>query len=107
MPYAASAGTSPVFCQVSGRETDLSYDCGLDLLCDVAHIVVGDPRTGRQTDAYLEKIFRHAVDVSRIGGVDGLAVHRFPEGTGLDVGLVEGHAECLDVGVGLAVGHGA
>ena len=81
-------------------------DGRLDGVDDVAYVVVGDIRSGREAEADGEERLADTVDVSRRVTVDRLLVHRFPEWTGLDVGSVEGHAHRLHVGVGLAVGHG-
>ena len=82
-------------------------DGGLDGIYDIADIVVADPGTGREADAYLEERFRHAVDIGRIAGIYRLSVHWLPERSRLDAGFVESHAQCLDIGVRLAVGDGA
>ena len=81
-------------------------DGGLYLLYDVVDMVVCHPRACRKADADFEEGFGYAVDVGRGVFVDGLAVHRFPQGARLDAGRVEGHAQGLDVVVGLAVGGG-
>lgn len=77
-----------------------------DLVDDVADVGVGNPRTSREADADFEEGFRDAVDVGGGVAIDGLFVHRFPQGARFDAGCVESHAECLDVVVGLAVGRG-
>lgn len=81
-------------------------DAILDILYYVADVFVGDPGTGGEADADFEERFADAVDVGGIVLVDGLLVHRLPEGAGFDAGLVERHAQGLDVGVRLAVGVG-
>ena len=67
---------------------------------------VGHPRAGGEAKAYAEETLAHAVGVARGVLVDGLAVHRLPQGARLDAGGVEGEAHGLDVGVGLEVGVG-
>lgn len=67
-------------------------------------MVVGYPGTGGETDADFEKGLADAVDVGGIVAVDGLLVHRFPQGTRFNVCGVESHTHCLYVVVGLAVG---
>ncbi len=84
----------------------LLLDCGADCGGDVAEVVVGHPRAGGEAEAGAEEGLADAVGVRRGGGVDGLAVHRFPEGSRLDACGVEGGAHCLDVCVWLAVGGG-
>ena len=72
----------------------------------MAEVVVGHPWACGEAEAGAEEDLADAVGVRRGGGVDGLAVHRFPEGARLDSGGVEGGAHGLDVGVWLAVGGG-
>ena len=50
----------------------VSENAVLDLLNYVADMLVGHPRTGRQTDAHLEQFLAHTVDVSRITSVHRL-----------------------------------
>ena len=83
-----------------------SCDGRLDCLDDVADVVVGDVRSGREAEAYGEERLADTVDVCGRITVDRLFVHRLPERTRLDAGGVEGQAHRLHVGVGLAVGHG-
>ena len=80
--------------------------CALDLLYDVADVVVGHPRAGWEAYTDLEERFRDAVCVGRSVFVDGLLVHGFPQGTAFDSCCVEVHAQGLDIVAGLAVGCG-
>ena len=77
---------------------------GFDVADYVADVFVGDPGTGGEADADFEERFADAVDVGGIVLVDGLLVHRLPEGARLDVCGIESHAHCLYVIVGLTVG---
>ena len=79
-------------------------DAILDILYYVADVFVGDPGTGGEADADFEERFADAVDVGGIVLVDGLLVHRLPEGARLDVCGIESHAHCLYVIAGLTVG---
>lgn len=58
----------------------------------VADVGVGDPGAGREADAGGEEGFAHAVGVGGVAAVDGLLVHRLPEGAAFDVGRVQDHA---------------
>ena len=98
----------------------------LDAVDDVADVVVGDVGAGGEAQADLEDGlgdggFRGVggagkggaeggqaagPQVHRDASIDRLPVHRLPERPGFHAGGVEPDAEGLDVGVGLAVGHG-
>ena len=55
----------------------------LDAIHDIAHIIIADVRSGRQTEANLEDRLRHPVDISRSILIYRLPVHRFPYRTAL------------------------
>ena len=83
----------------------VSENAVLDLLNYVADMLVGHPRTGRQTDAHLEQFLAHTVDVSRITSVHRLFVHRLPQRTRFDTCGIQSYAHCLHVIIRLAVGN--
>lgn len=66
-------------------------------------MLVAHPRSGGEADAHFEEGFAHAVSVDWIVAVDGLLVHWLPQWARLDAGGVEGHAESLNVVVGLTI----
>ena len=78
----------------------VSENAVLDLLNYVADMLVGHPRTGRQTDAHLEQFLAHTVDVSRITSVHRLFVHRLPQRTRFDTCGIQSYAHCLHVIIG-------
>lgn len=82
------------------------YYTSFDSIHDVADVIVSHVGAGREAYSDFEEGFADTVDVGGSGAIDGLAVHRLPERTGFDVGLIEINAQSLYIVVGLAIGCG-
>src|ERR1017187_298550 len=60
--------------------------CGPHLADNVELVFEREAARTGETDSAAEEVFGHLASVARATGVQGLQVHRFPDGAGLDVG---------------------
>ena len=75
----------------------------LDSFNDISYIIVTDVWTGRKTHTHFKECFRHTIHVSRNIFIAWLLMHGLPDGPCLYLSLVKSHAQCLYIGIGLAV----
>lgn len=72
-----------------------SLSFSLDVVDNVADMIVGDPWAGGEADAGFEEGLADAIGVGGGVAVDGLLVHGLPQRTQLDADDVQGPSHSL------------
>ena len=85
------------------HEASSSFDVCSDGINDVLHIIIGDIRTGRQTQSHFKQSFRYPIHIRRDILVARLLMHWLPYWSCLYLSLIERNTHSLHIGIGFTV----